>query len=214
MTRRKLLAGGAAVLSAQGAASLALSRSEYLPSPPPLSGLPPEVGEWVSKTDLEIDPAAIEMLGPDDVLSRLYESRTGDRASLFVAYYKTQHRARNAHDPKVCLPGSGWETVESTVIPVPLRGSISSIPVNLYVVQKQSAQNVVLYWFQNHKRAIAYEQLLKFDRLLDSIRENRTDMALVRVTVPVSMTVQPARDAGIQFIQSLYPYIMGQFTAG
>jgi EpsI family protein len=209
LTRRTLLASGVTLLSAQGVASLALSRSEYLPSPPPLSELPSQVGNWTRTADVEVDPAALEMLAPDDVLHRDYIDQDRTPLNLFIGYYKTQHRARNAHDPKVCLPGSGWNPLESKVIQVPVPDT-EPIPVNYYVVQKQDQQNVVLYWYQNHNRAVAQEQLLRFDRLLSTLRENRTDMAFVRVIVPAT-NLRTAAQKAMEFIAAFHPGLMRQF---
>ena len=101
---------GIGILVVQGVLTYGLARDEYLPSPAPLAQIPRQIGEWGMGIDQPIEQSIVEMLGPDDILSRDYRDlRMPRQVNFFVSYYKTQHRARNAHDPKLCLPGAGWE---------------------------------------------------------------------------------------------------------
>jgi EpsI family protein len=204
---------GAGILTAQALASFAVRREPYLPAPPPLAMMPAQIGGWKQLRDLPIDPAALEMLGPDDSLDRTYRLADGSRvADLFVAYYRTQLRAKNAHDPKVCLPGSGWNPQVSRVMQLSFPDTHTSIPVNYYRIAKQDQQEVVLYWFQTHKAVYVWEQELRFHRLLDVITDNRTDMALVRIIVPVDPTGIGAADANAeQFARIVYPQMEPYF---
>jgi EpsI family protein len=153
------------------------------------------------------------MLGPDDFLNRNY--RFTDRnleGNLFIAYYKTQHGVKTVHDPKVCLPASGWNPKASETINVPVSPSGGTIPANYYLIAKGSVQSVVLYWFQSHKRVVAQEQILHFDRIIDTIVDNRTDMAMIRIVVPVrGDAIAEAKDAAIRFATLIYPQARKQF---
>ena len=155
------------------------------------------------------------MLGPDDMLSRTYQLVNGEReASLFVAYYRTQLRAKNAHDPKVCLPGSGWNVRESSVIDVPLAEAPRSSEVNFYVISKLDSEAVVLYWYQTHKRVVAREQKLRFYKVVDTFADRRSDMALVRIVVPVAKGQRAeATKLGKEMIRALYPELLRYFPA-
>ena len=59
------------------------------------------------------------------------------------------------------------------------------VPINLYVLRKDLDEQLVLYWYQAHGRVVASEYWGKFYLVCDAIRLNRTDAALVRITVPV-----------------------------
>jgi len=205
----------AAVLAVQAIGSYALSREPYLPSPPPLADLAPEVSGW-SQMGIESIPAdALDMLGPDDYVARFYQDRhTQTTAELFVAYYKTQLRAKNAHDPKVCLPGAGWNPTESYVQQVPLPGSKRSFPVNYYQISKNSDHEVVLYWFQTFNGVYTFEQQLRAHRVWDAILDNRTDMALVRITVPVTAGPDAAKESATQLAQAMYTKMLAYFPLG
>jgi len=205
-----LLAGGLAVLVFQGVATLALTRSEYLPIPPPLTSLPETAEAWSHRGDTEIDEQSLKMLGPDDYLSRTYASSEG-QINLFVAYYKTRHRARNAHDPKVCLPGSGWNSLESRMIDFPVRDGAAPVSANYYLVEKNNVQAVVVYWYQTYKATVAQESMVHLNRVLQSLRDKRTDVAFVRIVVPVMTSAPAARDQAISFARSFQPQLMQYF---
>jgi EpsI family protein len=207
MTRHAaVLTAAVTILAAQAVASFALHRDVQLPSPPPLVDLPLRLGNWAQIVDEQIGADVIQMLGPDDLLSRRYQvTGTTSTADLFVAYYKTQMRGKNAHDPKVCLPGAGWNPIDSRVVQVSIPGT-NSIPVNYYVISKDDDREVVLYWFQTPRGIYSSEQDLKVHRVLDLFRDDRTDMALVRVIVPVrDQGVDGAAADATGLVQLIYP---------
>jgi EpsI family protein len=233
MTRRYMVAG-ICILAVQVSLTAALSRHERTFSPPPLADFPTTLGPvsgpwggvsgpwggvsgpwggWISTEELTLAPDVIEMLGPDDFLNRNYRSTSQNiEGNLFIAYYKTQHGLKTVHDPKVCLPASGWNPKASATINIPVSPSGATIPVNYYLIAKGSVQSVVLYWFQSHKRVVAQEQVLHFDRVIDTIVDNRTDMAMIRIVVPVRGDAIPeAKDAAIRFAALIYPQARKQF---
>lgn len=210
-TRHSLLLAAVVIVSLQGILAFSLSRSEYIPSPPPLSGFPDTLNQWQGSGDTTMDPEAYEMLAPDDYLNRAYVNRAGQTGiSLFIAYYNSQHKAKGAHDPKVCLPGAGWNPLASKVIQIPV--GQTAVSANHYVISKGSLKAVVIYWYQLHNRSVTMDEGLHFRRVLQTFGENRTDMALVRIVVPVKNDdVSTATDSALDFVRSAYPSIMGQF---
>ena len=128
-------------------------------------------------------------------------------ASLFVAYFRSQRTGVAPHSPKNCLPGSGWVPSESRIIPIAVPGRAEPIPVNLYLVSKGDARSVTLYWYQQSSgRAVASEYAAKIYTVLDAIRFNRTDTALVRVVVPVTGgDPDVARRVGERFVAEIFP---------
>jgi EpsI family protein len=210
----RLALAGMAILAVQGVFMLALSRAEYLPSPPPLSDFPSSIGGWEALVDIPLEPQVLEMLTPDDVLNRDYASKQAEALSLFVAYYRTQHKAGEAHDPKVCLPGSGWNPVISKTIQIPVADSNTSFPANYYVIEKDSRKAVVIYWYQSYNRVVAQEQLLKLNRVVETLKTHRTDMALVRIVVQTEDSdLSSATDRATRFAQSIFPLMQRQFPA-
>jgi EpsI family protein len=197
MTRRSdiLMAGAIFILMAQAISSYALHREPFLPSPPSLVSFPLRLGNWTQVQDGTVEPDVRDLLGADDLLVRQYQPSVGPaQAEVFVAYYKTQLRNKNVHDPKVCLPGAGWNAKASRVAEITPAGSKPFL-ANYYRIAKGENEAVVVYWFQTYNGVYIFEQQLRFHRMLDTIFDNRTDMALVRIVVPIAGSGIAAADA-------------------
>lgn len=155
-----------------------------------------------------IDEETQAVLKADDLLTRWYVTPGGGGASLFMAFFKTQRAGQSPHSPKNCLPGSGWQPSESGRVDVPVAGG--TIRVNHYVVARGDNESLVMYWYQSHGRVIADEFAAKFYLITDSIREHRSDTALVRVVVPIiSGRHEPAEKIATDFVQAFYPVVSG-----
>jgi EpsI family protein len=62
---------------------------------------------------------------------------------------------------------------------------------------------LVLYWYQAHGRTTPSEYWAKMYLVTDAIKLNRTDGALVRITVPIPNPAEVSRteDRAVQFAQ-------------
>jgi EpsI family protein len=212
MSSRTILIGAVGILSIQALLTYGLARVEHLPSPPPLALFPRAFGEWTSARDVPVDPVQLAMLAPDDVLNRDY-LRGGESPdiSLFIAYYRSQHSLGGAHDPKVCLPGSGWTPQASEVWRIEAEGSAAPIPVNYYLISRNRQQAVVLYWFQTHRGVTPSEQWLRLKRVWQTLADHRTDMALIRIVAPVEGELREASDRAVRFAALVFPALRRQF---
>ena len=82
-----------------------------------LSSFPATIGPW-SGRDLPIDERVQDVLKASDLLNRVYVDSAGANSiGLFVAYYDSQRRGGAIHSPKNCLPGAGWNIVQSEIAP-------------------------------------------------------------------------------------------------
>lgn len=161
-----------------------LSHGESVPLAEPLSKFPVQIENWHAR-EVPIEPRIIQALGVTDHVNRLYEAPGNSSIYLYVGYYKSQRTGQLIHSPKNCLPGAGWEPV--SVGSVELMGPKGNrISVNRYVIQNGLQRQLVLYWYQSHGRIIASEYWGKIYMVLDSIRLNRTDAALVRISTPIT----------------------------
>jgi EpsI family protein len=194
------------VLLAQLGGFYAVSRRENVPLARPLGQFPKELKDWRMAQEGVVEKEMMDVLRADDVLTRVYANRASRwPAGLFVAYFKSQRTGQTPHSPKNCLPGSGWVPSESQIISVSVPGEAEPIRVNRYIVAKGEEKSVVLYWYQTRNRVIASEYQAKLYLVADAIRYNRTDTALVRVTVPVTDNQEAAAgEAAVQFVQSFF----------
>jgi len=191
------------------------SRAEVLPPREPLASLPMSVGGWTGYREADFTPEILAILGVDDYITRTY-ARDRLPIGLYVGYHTSQRQGDTIHSPLNCLPGAGWQPVDvgRAVIPVkgaPGAGNVTMpVEVNRVMIAKGIERQLVFYWYQSHRRVVAGEYRAKIYTVLDSVRYNRTDAALVRVIVPVAEDDVQARDAerrATAFVQDLFPLL-------
>ena len=160
----------------------ARNRNEVLPERTPLTRFPYQLGEWTG-TDVKISQDVLNVLGAGDFLLRVYQNSSVRQPyiDLFLVYFPSQRTGDTIHSPKHCLPGAGWLPVESSRVTLNLPGHLPFL-ANRYVIAKGTDRQLVLYWYLAHDRAIASEYWAKFYLVTDSIRLNRSDGSLVRLT--------------------------------
>jgi EpsI family protein len=197
-----LLAGSALYLQARG-------RGEIIPQRPPLSSFPQQLGEWIG-TDVGMEKNTLDVLGPGDFLLRVYrnDSRSVPPMDLFIAYFPTQRSGDTIHSPKNCLPGAGWNPIESARVPMSVAGHPPFV-VNRYLIAKGTDRKLVLYWYLAHGRAVASEYWAKIYLVTDAIRMNRSDGSLVRLTTPVAANESPevAMQRLMPFVREIVPLL-------
>jgi EpsI family protein len=185
------------------------NRQEVFPPRLGLQTFPPSLGAWTG-TDTPIDKDALDVLGRGEFLLRIYQNQVQPQpfVDLFIAYYRSQRTGETPHSPQHCLPGAGWAPVENTRVELSMPGH-EPFPVNRYVISKQDARQIVLYWFWAHNRGVASEYWNKYYLVADSIKMNRSDGALIRITSPIqpSETVEAAQQRISPFVDSILPLL-------
>jgi EpsI family protein len=157
-------------------------RNEALPPHLVLSRFPMSLGSWTG-VDIAIDDDTRSVLGSGDFLLRRYFPEDTDQqfADLFIAFFPTQRTGDTMHSPQHCLPGSGWYAVSNRIVTLQFPGS-GPMTMNEYVVSNGSERRLVLYWYYSHGNAIASEYRSKIQLVVDSMRMNRSDGSLIRLS--------------------------------
>lgn len=197
-----------ALIVATGLFLYARSGGEAHPARQQLESFPREVAGWQGQ-NLAIPPEVLEVLGEGEFLSRLYLRRHDEPfIDLFVAYFPSQRTGQTIHSPKNCLPGSGWQPMESSRLALQSSDRGSAV-VNRYIIAKGSDRQLVLYWYQAHSRIVASEYWAKLHLVGDAIRLNRSDGALVRVVTPIATTetADAAQQRAVGFAQGVLPLL-------
>jgi EpsI family protein len=187
------------------------SRIEILPPHRPLADFALHLGDWTG-TDIPISPDIREVLGPGDFLLRVYQNDSGTQPyfDLFIAFFPSQRAGDTIHSPKNCLPGAGWSPVKADRILLTLPGA-SPFQVNRYLIAKGDQRQLVLYWYLAHNRTTASEYWAKFYLVADSMRMNRSDGSLIRITTPIARG--DTMDAAQHRLVSAASYIVPQLGA-
>jgi EpsI family protein len=160
-------------------------RSGPVPLRGPIASVAPTLMGVTAKDDTVSDEVR-KVAGMTSYVMREYHPANGSPFSVYVGYYDEQRQGKSIHSPKNCLPGDGWEPVESGVTAISTPSGM--ITVNRYRVAKPGQQALVYYWYQGRGR-VAHDELgVKFELLRDAALHGRTEEALVRIVVPVTGT--------------------------
>ena len=187
----------------------ARNRGEVFPSRKPLAEFPETLGQWAG-SDVAIPKDIRDILGPGDFLLRVYQDQTErvPNTDLFMAYFPSQRAGDTIHSPKNCLPGAGWTPVDTARVSLSVTGR-GPFLVNRFVIAKGDERMLVLYWYWAHDRAVASEYWAKVYLVTDSIKMNRSDGALVRLTTRMlpGETVDAAMSRLVPFAGQVVPLL-------
>ncbi len=183
---------GAALLALVAFAGglLVPERAESIPARANLVEFPQTLGEWRGQS-ASMELIYLDALHLSDyVLSTYRRSASKLPVNLYVAWYDSQRKGASAHSPRSCLPGGGWQIEAFDTIDVAgLGAGGASLPVNRVQIGLGSNHQIVYYWFEQRGRRLTNEYLVKWYIFWDSLTRNRTDGALVRLTVPLGPDV-------------------------
>lgn len=186
-----------------------VSKIEQVPPRDSFESFPQRIGPWQGQKVEDLTPDVLAVLGVDEYLNRVYHAGARRALGLYIGYYESQRQGDTIHSPLNCLPGAGWQPLSRSYLSIPVNGG--AIIVNQYVIQKGLDRQVVLYWYQSHGRIVANEYWGKFYTVLDAIRLNRTDAALVRVVSPVlepdSAGESAASAQAVDFVKAMFPLL-------
>lgn len=172
----------------------------------PLNSLPMELSGFQGQ-DFPISAEEARVAGTTTSVLRVYSRDTTSNFSVYVGYYARQRQGKTIHSPKNCLPGAGWEPLESRR-EIVLREDGSQVRVNRFVIAKKNQRALVYYWYQGRGRTEANEYQVKLDLIRDSALRRRSEEALVRIVVPLSGDLSEAEALARRTIRELYPELV------
>jgi EpsI family protein len=175
----------AALLTVGALLTGAARRQELAALARPLREVPIEVAGFTSEART-ISENEQQVAGMTDYVFRIFghPSDSSQRFSIYVGYYESQATGRTIHSPRNCLPGAGWQTVESGTRIITV-GTGAPVTVNRYILANGPLQALVYYWYQGRGRVAWNEYAVKWDLLRDAATRGRTEEALVRIMVPI-----------------------------
>jgi EpsI family protein len=170
----------------------------------PFSQFPNRLGMWQGE-DLRFGSRIENRLKVTDYVSKLYRAGPDKMVHLYVGFYSSQRHGEMIHSPKNCLPGNGWYIAQRGTAVLDIE-PYPSFEVNSYTVENGIDRQVVLYWYQQSGgRIVTNEYLGRVHLVLDSVTRNRTDAALIRVSVPIEGDSGDAVRTGRDFLKVAYP---------
>jgi EpsI family protein len=205
MTRRMFLVGVLLLLSSWIVRAVGHGAPRELSQP--FAKFPERLGAWQGE-DVRFNAKIESKLGVTDYISRIYRADPQHAAHLYVGFYSSQKHGEMVHSPKNCLPGNGWYIArrDTTTLDV---APYAPFTVNSYLVENGIERQLVVYWYQQSGgRIVTNEYLGRVYLVLDSLTRNRSDAALIRVSVPFDGEPETAAETARGFLRAAYPALM------
>ena len=196
-----LVAGGLVITSWERSGEAHVERR-------PLSDFPTQLGAWRQVGgDERFDKATESVLRADDYLSRNFMRVDGSAGSFYVGYYATQRNGATYHSPLNCLPGAGWTMSNQSIVSITPASGGQPFEANRYLIQNGTRRQVLVYWYQGRGRVVASEYWGKIYTVVDSVRQHRSDGAMVRVMVPVGKSESDALATAVDLASLAAPVL-------
>lgn len=196
-----------------------LATSEIIPERERFANFPLEIEEWRCGETQEMTPEVLENLGATDYLICNYIGESSESlVSVYVGYHETQVRKEGGgakenaiHPPEHCIPGSGWDVIDSQIVPIQFPGLPGGTgEAKRFIIAKGNARQLVYFWYQSRGRAIARNHEVILYRFLDRATRSRTDGSLIRLTVPIFQKDEnEAERQLLQFADGFVPRLNG-----
>jgi len=183
---RSLLVGMAAGILVCIVEIVVPERPAVIPKHPPMATFPLSLNQWHGSAQ-SLGEDVIASSAMDDYFLATYSADAGVPVSLYISYYDSQRDRRVVHSPAVCLPGSGWHFVDSSVA----QPSGTEFRVNRIVIANGEHRALVYYWFDQRGRFVTNEWLVKWYLFHDALLSRKTYGAMVRVMTPMLADESP-----------------------
>lgn len=173
----------AAVL-ALGVASISGIREQLAMTPrAPIASLDREIAGSRS-VDVTVPPEEQKVAGMSQYVMRNFGPDSAPLFTIYVGYYDRQVQGKSIHSPKNCLPGAGWEIMQTDRRVLP--GGASGQTINRVLLANKGVRALVYYWYQGRGRVEASEYKVKWNLMRDAALYGRTEESLVRIVVPLA----------------------------
>lgn len=165
-----------------------LATGDVIPPRENFVDFPDDIDGWRCRHREQMDDDVIENLGVTDyIVCRFNGGEPGKYVDFYAGYHEKQERSDSGkttliHPPEHCLPGGGWDIIETTIVPVNfgIEGEAKRV-----IIAKGQARALVYFWYQSRGHVIG----TNMDRLrhlfFDRAFRSRTDGSLLRFTMPI-----------------------------
>jgi len=193
-----------------------MGSDEVIPPREHFSEFPDQFGSWRCYEREVLDKEIVSNLMVTDYISCGFMDVPNDKfIHLYIGYHERQTRDRETgkaaaiHPPEHCLPGSGWDVIDSRIVPIDVgAGAGAGGEAKRFVIAKGNERALVYFWYNSRGHVIArnWEKIIWM--FLDRARYGRTDGSLVRFTIPVRFGDIDAAEATFQeFAKSVTPLL-------
>ena len=186
-----------------GPLALNASQTPKVPLRQSFDNFPLNIGPWQGHRDY-IDNKTLQVLNADAYLDVEFMNSERNKINLWIAYYEDLSKGRGTHSPQMCLPGSGWQVLESTTLNVK-----PGVPVRYILAEKGGSRLAVYYWYLQSGRWLTADEeyASKFYTAFDGLVRRRSDVALIRLITPVDKDPDSAQGRLVSFMSLITPVL-------
>jgi EpsI family protein len=166
-----------------------MGSDEVLPPRSQFAEFPNDLGDWRCSNRETMDDKTLATLMVTDYISCAFiNSEREEVTHLYIGYHERQTRERESgkataiHPPEHCLPGSGWDIIDSQIVPISVG---TGGEAKRFVIAKGNERALVFFWYQSRGHVIARNHEKIMWMFVDRARLGRTDGSLVRFTIPI-----------------------------
>jgi len=166
-----------------------MGSDEVLPPRSAFAEFPNDLGDWRCTDRETMDDKTLATLMVTDYISCAYiDSQREKVTHLYIGYHERQTRDRESgkataiHPPEHCLPGSGWDIIDSQIVPIDVGPGGEA---KRFVIAKGNERALVYFWYHSRGHVIARNHEKIMWMFVDRARRGRTDGSLVRFTIPI-----------------------------
>jgi EpsI family protein len=166
-----------------------MGSEEVIPLRVQFTEFPDQLGNWRCTNRETMDDATLKVLMVTDYISCVFSDPERQAFThLYVGYHERQTRDRSSgkataiHPPEHCLPGSGWDIIDSRIVPIDVGPGGEA---KRFVIAKGNQRSLVYFWYHSRGHVIARNHEKIMWMFLDRARYGRTDGSLVRFTIPI-----------------------------
>ena len=146
-----------------------------------------------------------EELGANEFFIREYTSGQHSSAvTMYAAYFDARYGG-TAHHPDVCYPAQGWNIIERSRLAVNLDGA--TIEVTRMLIQKGLTKQLVLFYFQTGNKTVPELSGYRLRAIVQGILFNKIGTAIIRISAPVTETVEKTYAEETEFLKVIAPMI-------
>ncbi len=165
-----------------------------------LSTFPDHIGEWRVVDKTLFDAPVLKVLRASDYLMRSYADPQGREIGLYVGYHDGGPDAGPIHSPRNCLPGAGWELMDSRIMAA---GPVQLVRASY---QKEETGMIYYYWYQMRDKSLTSDFTLKLAEFQGVLLYGRRDAGFIRLHI--SRRYEKEADAmASDFLQQAYPFL-------
>jgi exosortase D (VPLPA-CTERM-specific) len=180
-----------------------------------ISSFPMSIDRWSGQLE-SVDQEMVTQSGAEEAFSAEYRDGSGKAVSLYLGYRGSPFiESENFfHSPSICLPSSGWNTIELSKRVVTGVESYKPLTVTKMIIEQMGRKQLVYYWFITKDTSSYNVNRNRFDLAIHALlRDNTYDVFIRSITsVYQGESIEEAERRMDQFVRGMMKSIV-QFLA-